>query len=160
MSVVVREARAGDGPSIHAIIMALAEHQQEAHLVTATAHELEAALCAPHDERGCLLAELDGQVVGLAYWYSIFTTYKAQTKLYMEDLCVLPQAPGTGAGIAMLKALANICVERGYPRFEWLAMDYNDVGIEFYTRLGGKVKQGAQTWQMWELEIKALAEAV
>ena len=159
MSVSVREARPGDGPALHRLVVALAEHQKEAHLVTATAEALEQVLCVAGDQRGCLVAELEGEVVGFAYWYTVFTTYKAQTKLWMEDLCVLPQARGTGAGFALFKALAQLCVERGYPRFEWLAMDYNDVGIAFYTRLGGKVKPGAETWQMWQPQIKALAES-
>jgi GNAT superfamily N-acetyltransferase len=158
VTVTIRPARPGDGEALHRLVVALAEHQKEAHLVTATADALEQVLCVAGDQRGCLVAELNGEVVGFAYWYTVFTTYKAQTKLWMEDLCVLPESRGSGAGFALFKALARMCVERGYPRFEWLAMDYNEVGIAFYTRLGGKVKPGAETWQMWQPEIRALAE--
>jgi GNAT superfamily N-acetyltransferase len=77
----------------------------------------------------------------------------------MEDLCVLPRARGTGAGLALVKALARICVERGISRFEWLAMQDNEVGRAFYTKLGGNVRAVADTWQMWRPQIEALAKA-
>ena len=158
MTVAVRPARPGDGEALHRLVVALAEHQNEAHLVTSTPDQLEAVLCADEERQGCFVAEMDGAIVGFAYWYTLFTTYTAQTKLYMEDLCVLPEARGAGVGLALLRALARLCMERGYRRFEWLAMDDNETGIAFYRRIGGKVKAGAQTWQMWGDQISALAE--
>jgi GNAT superfamily N-acetyltransferase len=158
MSVSVRQARAGDGPVLHTLVVALAQHQNEAQLVTATPDALETALCTPQADHGCLIAEADGEPVGFVYWYVAFTTYKAEYKMWMEDLCVLPRARGTGAGLALVKALARICIERDIGRFEWLAMQDNEVGRAFYRKLGGKVRAGADTWQMWRPEIEALAE--
>jgi ribosomal protein S18 acetylase RimI-like enzyme len=158
MTVSVRPARSGDGEALHRLVLALAEHQNEAHLVTSTPGQLETVLCTDDQHQGCLVAEVDGAIAGFAYWYTLFTTYTAETKLYMEDLCVLPEARGKGVGIALLRALARLCVERGYKRFEWLAMDDNDVGKAFYQRIGSKVKRGAETWQMWGDQISALAE--
>lgn len=158
MTLEVREARSGDGEVLHRLVLALAEHQNEAGLVTASPDALEKELCTPRADRGCLIAEAAGEPVGFVYWYVAFTTYKAEYKLWMEDLCVLPGARGTGAGFALVKALAQMCVERGYRRFEWLAMDDNEVGRAFYAKLGGKVRAGADTWQMWQPEIQALAE--
>jgi GNAT superfamily N-acetyltransferase len=159
MSVEVRDARAGDGAALHRLVVALAEHQNEAELVSATPEQLEKALCTSRADRGCLIAEVNGEPVGFVYWYLAFTTYKAEYKMWMEDLCVLPAARGTGAGLALVKALAQICVERGITRFEWLAMSDNDVGRAFYAKLGGKVRAGADTWQMWQPQIEALAKA-
>lgn len=159
MTVEVRTARAGDGDALHRLVVALAEHQNEAELVTATPEALEKALCVPQADRGCLIAEANGEPVGFVYWYLAFTTYKAEYKLWMEDLCVLPEARGTGAGLALVRALAQVCVDRGINRFEWLAMRDNDVGRAFYTKLGGKVRAGADTWQMWQPQIEALAKA-
>ncbi|MEO1161982.1 MAG: GNAT family N-acetyltransferase [Pseudomonadota bacterium] len=158
MSVVIRCAQAGDGLALRDLIVALADHQGQAGLVTATAGELEEVLCSPGDHRGCLVAELDGVPVGLAYWYEVFTTFTGKSKLYLEDLVVSPQARGTGAGFLLMQGLANICVERGYPRFEWLALSENETGRKFYRRIGGSIKQGADTWHLPEAGIRALAE--
>jgi len=159
MSVIVRNARLGDGAALHRLICDLAEHHGHLDNVVSTAEQLEAVLCAASDHRGCLVAEADGEVVGLAYWYEVFTTFTARNKIYLEDIVVSSGGRGTGAGFALIKRLAQLCVERGCPRFEWLAMSDNEAGQKFYKRTGGKVLKGAETWQMWGDEIKALAEA-
>ena len=136
----------------------MADHQGQAELVTVNADTLEGVLCSPGDHRGCLVAELDGSTVGLAYWYEVFTTFTGKPKLYLEDLIVSPQARASGIGYRLREGLAKICVERGYPRFEWLALSENDVGRKFYRRIGGSIKQGADTWHLPEDGIRALAE--
>lgn len=158
MSVVIRCAKAGDGPELRDLIVALADHQGQAGLVTAEAGELEDVLCAPSDHRGCLVAELDGVPVGLAYWYEVFTTFTGKPKLYLEDLIVSPQARASGVGFLLMQGLAKICIERGYPRFEWLALSENETGRKFYRRIGGSIKEGADTWHLPETGIRALAE--
>ena len=158
MSVVIRRAGAGDGPALRNLIVALADHQGQAELVTVNADVLEGVLCSPSDHRGCLVAELDGTAVGLAYWYEVFTTFTGKPKLYLEDLIVSPQVRAAGIGYQLMEGLAKICVERGYPRFEWLALSENEVGRKFYRRIGGSIKQGADTWHLPEAGIRALAE--
>ena len=160
MSIVIRSARAGDGLALRDLIVALADHQGQADLVTAKAAELEKVLCSADDHRGCLVADMDGMPVGLAYWYEVFTTFSGKSKLYLEDLIVSPQARSSGAGFLLMQKLAQICVERGYPRFEWLALSENEVGRKFYRRIGGSIKQGADTWHLPEKAIRSLAGEV
>lgn len=158
MSIIIRRARAGDGPALRDLVVALADHQGQAGLVTANAAELEKVLCSPSDHRGCLVADRDGIPVGFAYWYEVFTTFTGRPKLYLEDLIVGPQARASGTGFLLMRGLAKICIERGYPRFEWLALSDNDLGRKFYRRIGGSIKQGADTWHLPEAAIQALAE--
>jgi len=158
MSIVIREARRGDGPAIHRLVCELAEHHDELDRVVSKPEALEAGLCSPSDRGGCLIAERDGETVGFAYWYEVFTTFSGKPKLYMEDICVSRHARGTGAGFALVKTLAGICVERGYSRFEWLAMEDNEAGQKFYAQIGGTVRRGADTWQLRDADIQALAE--
>ncbi|CAB4936362.1 unannotated protein [freshwater metagenome] len=47
-----------------------------------------------------------------------------------------PEFRGQGFGLALLKELARICVERGYPRFQWWVLDWNSPAIEFYSSHG------------------------
>jgi len=140
MSITVREARRGDGPAIHRLVCELAEHHDELDRVVSKPEALEAGLCSPSDRGGCLIAERDGETVGFAYWYEVFTTFSGKPKLYMEDICVSRHARGTGAG------------------FEWLAMEDNEAGQKFYTQIGGTVRRGADTWQLRDADIQALAE--
>ncbi len=158
MNITIREARPGDGPVLHRLVCELAEHHDELERVVSTPDELEAGLVSTTDRQGCLVAECDEEAVGFVYWYEVFTTFSAKPKLYMEDICVSKRARGTGAGYALVKALAQICVERGYSRLEWLAMKDNRTGHKFYTRIGGKVRRGAETWQLEHDGIVMLAE--
>ncbi len=158
MNITIREAKAGDGPVLHRLVCELANHHDELDRVVSKPEELEAVLVSMCDHRGCLIAENKGEVVGFAYWYEVFTTFSARPKLYMEDICVSSSARGTGAGFALVKALARICVERGYTRFEWLAMKDNEAGQRFYRQIGGQIRRGADTWQLTDDEIVMLAE--
>jgi len=158
MMISIREVKPGDGPALHRLVCELADHHDELGLVVSTPDSLEAGLCSLSSHGGCLIAECNEDLVGFAYWYEVFTTFSGKPKLYMEDICVSRQARSTGAGFALIKALAGICVERGYSRFEWLAMEDNQSGRKFYTQIGGTVRRGADTWQLWDADIQALAE--
>jgi GNAT superfamily N-acetyltransferase len=54
---------------------------------------------------------------------------------------VRPEARGTGAGKALLRALARIAVRRGCGRLEWAVLDWNRPAIGFYKRLGAKLRR-------------------
>jgi GNAT superfamily N-acetyltransferase len=61
--------------------------------------------------------------------------------LYLEDLFVLPEERGTGAGKALLRALARIALRRGCGRMEWTVLDWNRPAIRFYERLGARLRK-------------------
>jgi GNAT superfamily N-acetyltransferase len=89
-----------------------------------------------------LIARLDGRPVGLALYTFTYSTFLAQPTLWLEDLFVLPEARGRGAGLALLKALARIAVRRRCGRMEWTVLDWNRPSIRFYRQLGaGLMKQ-------------------
>jgi GNAT superfamily N-acetyltransferase len=59
-----------------------------------------------------------------------------------------------GYGRALLKALAEVCVERGYGRFEWAVLDWNEPSIAFYRSLGAV---GMDEWTVQRVSGDALA---
>jgi GNAT superfamily N-acetyltransferase len=65
---------------------------------------------------------------------------------------VRPAARGTGAGGALLAALADICVRRGYHRLEWVMLDWNPAA-EFYAAIGAEV---TADWVPYRLSGAAL----
>jgi GNAT superfamily N-acetyltransferase len=83
-----------------------------------------------------LICRRDGRAVGLALYFFTYSTFLGQPTLYLEDLFVLPEARGAGAGRALLRALARIAVRRGCGRMEWAVLDWNTPSIRFYRRLG------------------------
>ena len=83
-----------------------------------------------------LFACKDGREIGFALFFHNFSTFVGRAGLYLEDLYVLPEYRGCGAGKALLKKLAAIAKERGCGRMEWVCLDWNRPSIDFYLSLG------------------------
>jgi GNAT superfamily N-acetyltransferase len=76
--------------------------------------------------------------MGFALFFHNYSTFLAQRGIYLEDLFVRPEARGKGVGFALLSALANIAIERNCGRLEWAVLDWNQLAIDFYKRIGAK----------------------
>ncbi len=66
-----------------------------------------------------------------------------------------PEARGLGLGRALLQELAAVCVQRGYPRFEWWVLDWNEPAIGFYRALGAVPQQ---EWTTFRVDGQALVQ--
>lgn len=150
----IRPATPADIPTIRALIVALAVYEREPDAVKASEADLHAALFGERPLAEAVLAESDGVAVGLALYFTNFSTWAGRGGLYLEDLFVLPEARGQGVGKALLVHLAQIAVARGYARFEWSVLDWNTPAIGFYTALGAKPQD---EWTVMRVEGAALA---
>lgn len=142
-------------PVLLELVHELAAYEREPDAVEATEPMLHDALFGPSPVASAHLAVLDGEVVGFALWYVTFSTWKGRPGLWLEDLFVRETARGTGFGRALLETLAAVCVERGYPRFEWWVLDWNAPAIGFYRSLGA-VPQDA--WTTMRVDGDALTQ--
>jgi GNAT superfamily N-acetyltransferase len=139
MSLSVRAARPGDGAALYAMMLALAESHGHAADVTAVAEDFERALFGPLSISGALLAELDGAPAGSALWHRSFSSFRGREVMFLEDLSVLPEFRRRGVGQALLRALAGLAVERGYPSIFWNMMDWNAGARALYERAGTEI---------------------
>jgi GNAT superfamily N-acetyltransferase len=150
---VLRRARPGDEPGILACIRALAEYEKEPDAVETTAEDLRAALFGPSAAVFAHVIEKDGELVAIAVWFLNYSTWTGRHGLYLEDLFVRESERRHGYGRALLRALAEVCVERGYPRFEWSVLDWNEPSIRFYRAIGAV---GMDEWTVQRLSGQAL----
>jgi GNAT superfamily N-acetyltransferase len=135
----LRPAEPRDVEAIVGLIRGLAEFEKLTHLLQVTPEKLGPHLFGPKPVAEAFVAEVDGAIVGFALFFTNFSTFLAQPGLYLEDLYVLPSHRGRGIGEAMLNRLARLAVERGYGRFEWSVLDWNEHAIRFYQRMGATV---------------------
>jgi GNAT superfamily N-acetyltransferase len=133
---VIRPARAGDIPVIHAMIRELAEYERGLDEVTATEDDLATALLAERPALFAHVAEDPAGIAGVALWFVNYSTWTGHHGIYLEDLYVRPSRRGRGHGRALLAELARICTERGYRRLEWSVLDWNEPARRFYASLG------------------------
>lgn len=150
---MIRSATPADIPAIHRLIVELAIYENEPDAVKATHVDLQAALFGPRPTAECVLAVVDGQPAGLALFFTNFSTWTGKPGLYLEDLFVLPAARGAGLGKALLVHLAGIAVARGYARFEWSVLDWNEPAIGFYKALGAR---SMDEWTVMRVDGEAL----
>lgn len=136
--IFIRPATENDVPQILDFIKQLAEYEKLTHVVVATEELLRETLFGLRPAAEVLLASLsEGEPpVGFALFFTNYSTFLARPGLYLEDLFVMPQYRGRGAGKALLKYLARLAKERDYGRFEWSCLDWNEPSICFYQKMG------------------------
>lgn len=136
--IIIRAAHADDIDIIRGFILALAEYEKLAHEVKADRATLARYLFGERPMAEVLIAEHAGAPVGFALFFHNFSTFEGRPGLYLEDLFVLPQARGLGAGKALLARLAQIAIDRDCARLEWSVLDWNEPSIAFYRALGAR----------------------
>ncbi|WP_250034683.1 GNAT family N-acetyltransferase [Paractinoplanes maris] len=137
---MIRTAEVGDVPQIRAMIRELAEYERAPGQAKASEAQLVEALFGADPAASALIAEDDRtDIVGYAVWYPFFSTWTGTRGMHLDDLYVRPHARGEGHGRALLAALAAACVERGYERFEWRVLNWNEPAIGFYRSLGAEL---------------------
>jgi GNAT superfamily N-acetyltransferase len=139
----IREAQPSDVIDILRLIKELAIYEKAPDEVVATEEHLSKALFNSNPHVFAHVIEVDERVVGIALWFLNYSTWQGIHGIYLEDLYIEPEFRGRGYGLAMLKHLAKICVERGYGRFQWWVLDWNAPSIEFYK------SQGAVAMDEW-----------
>ncbi len=150
----VRKATPSDLPVILDLIRDLAAYEREPDAVLATVESLYGTLFGPTPSAEAIVAELAGAVVGVALFFTNYSTWSGRNGIYLEDLYVRPEARGTGLGKALLRRIAELAVERGCARVEWAVLDWNAPAIDFYRSLGAVPKE---EWTVYRLDGDALA---
>jgi GNAT superfamily N-acetyltransferase len=154
---VIRVARPEDVGAMVGLIGDLAEYERARHEVQITDADLHGALFGAKPAVFALVAEADGEVVGVALWFLTFSTWLGRHGIYLEDLYVTPSRRGEGHGKALLATLARRCVERGYGRLEWSVLDWNTPAIDFYVGLGAVGMDGWTVHRLAGTPLAALA---
>lgn len=94
-------------------------------------------LCAPENrERGALVAELDGTVVGFTHFIFHAHNWKLEDVCYLQDLFVDPSARGQGAAKALIEAVYAAADARGTPTVYWLTQEGNAPARRLYDDVG------------------------
>jgi len=149
VSVAVRALQAADVPRLLELIDGLADYEKLPRPDADARQRLAEDAIAQPSRFSTLLADVDGQVVGYALYFFTYSSFRARLSLYLEDIFVLPQTRGQGAGLALFKACAREAVARGCARMEWQVLAWNEPSINFYRRLGARQ---LETWLPFRLE--------
>jgi GNAT superfamily N-acetyltransferase len=158
---MIRAATPEDVPAIHAMVRELAAFERAPQEARATVEQLREALFGSDAVASALIAEPEGggpEPAGFALWFRNFSTWTGKPGMYLEDLYVRPELRGGGHGTALLAALAAICVERGYERFEWTVLDWNERALGVYRSIGALPQDAWTVQRLSGPALRALAD--
>lgn len=155
--VNIRFAVSDDASVILGFIRELAEYERLTSEVIADEQALRVSLFGDRPSAEVLIAELDDEPVGFAIFFQSYSTFLAKPGLYLEDLFVQPRARGKGVGMALMSTLAGIALQRGYGRFEWSVLDWNEPALAFYAALGAKPQSEWTVQRLTGTSIETLA---
>ena len=150
---MIRYAVKEDAPQILQLIKDLAEYEKAPLEAKATLEQINESLFSDNPHAYCHVVEVDGTVVGISIWFLNYSTWLGKPGIYLEDLYIDPAHRGKGFGLALLKELAKICIERDYERLQWWVLDWNEPSIEFYKSLGA---EAMDEWTVYRVSGDAL----
>lgn len=95
-----------------------------------------------------LVAEVAGQVIGIAHFRSYYRPLAASVGGFLDDLFVDPAARGSGAAEALIKALEAEGRRRGWTVIRWITAENNYRARGLYDRLAERTP-----WVTYDIKL-------
>jgi GNAT superfamily N-acetyltransferase len=149
-TAVIRKAVASDEPAIFALVDALADYEKLERPSAEARSRLIRDLFGSQPRIDCFLAFMDGYPCGYAIILETYSSFLAMPTLYLEDLFVLEEYRKRRVGRALFDTALAEAKRRGCGRMEWTVLDWNQLAIDFYRKLGAK---HMKEWQLYRLAL-------
>ncbi len=153
----IRPASAGDADAFLALVDALADYEKLDRPTPEARERLLRDAFGPEPRIRVHLAEMDGAAVAYTITLDTYSSFLALPTLYLEDLFVLPSARRHGIGSAFFRYHAGEAVKNGYGRMEWQVLDWNQLAIDFYEKLGARRMSDWFTYRLTADQLRAVA---
>ena len=150
---LVRAYRSEDAETFLDLVQGLADYERLPGPDADARARLVADASADPPRYELRLVEVDGRVVGYAAFFMTYSTFLARPSLFLEDLFVMPDSRGLGAGSALFDAVVTEARVRECGRMEWTALAWNAPAIAFYESRGAR---HLIEWHLFRLEGEAL----
>ncbi len=152
--MIIRKGTVQDMPAVLNLIKELALFEKEPDAVVVTVADLERDGFGESPLFNTFIAELKGEIVGMALYYYRYSTWKGKT-IHLEDLIVTDTMRGTGLGLALYTEIMAQGKKDGVRRVEWNVLDWNTPAIDFYKKSGAKV---LDDWLVAQMDEKGITE--
>ena len=152
--MIIRKGQKEDMPAVLALIKELAIFEKEPDAVVVTVADLERDGFSENSLFQTFVAEVEGEIVGMALYYYRYSTWKGKT-IHLEDLIVKEKMRGSGLGFALYKEIISQGKKDNVRRIEWNVLDWNTPAIDFYEKSGAKILTDWRVVNMDENGISA-----
>lgn len=153
----IRIGNPTDMPAVLELIRELAIFEREPDAVVVTADDLVRDGFGPQPMFGTFVAEINGEIVGMALYYYRYSTWKGRT-IHLEDLIVREALRGQGIGEALYAHVLRQAQKDKVRRVEWNVLSWNTPAIDFYEKSGARVLDDWRVAQMDDEAVKKFVE--
>ncbi|MCK0121606.1 GNAT family N-acetyltransferase [Loktanella sp. F6476L] len=136
MPVIIRPLHAADQAAWIGLWTAYLEFYGTALPSDVFASTFDRLLGDDPQDFSALVAEADGELIGLTHYLFHRHGWKIENVCYLQDLYVSPAARGTGCGRKLIEAVYAEADAQGAPNVYWLTQDDNAAGRQLYDRVG------------------------
>ena len=133
MEVKIRKGKKADLPSVMALIKELAEFEKALNEVSVTLEELEEDGFGQHPYYWFIVAENNGEIIGLSFYFIRYSTWKGRF-LFLEDFVVKEDYRGRGVGAQLFEETIRIAQQLKVKGMVWQVLDWNEDAIRFYKK--------------------------
>ena len=154
----IRPIQKKDLSEVLNLIKELAVYEKEPDAVEIDEQDLKEGAFGNPPDFYCLVAEVNGHVLGMALFYHRFSTWKGKS-IHLEDLIVTQSYRHKGIGKALFEAVLHKAHQQGLKRVEWVVLDWNQSAIDFYKKYQATIFDDWRTVQLNEENLKKFAYA-
>jgi len=133
MQTTIRKGIKADIPSVLHLIKELALYEKAPEEVTNTVEAMERDGFGENPIFRMLVAEAEGNVVGMAIYFIKYSTWKGKG-VYLDDIVVNETYRGKGIGKMLLDEVIHDCKNLGAKQLHWQVLDWNEPAIGFYKK--------------------------
>ncbi|UKT65805.1 GNAT family N-acetyltransferase [Pedobacter mucosus] len=141
MNIIIKTAVADDCPRILELINELAIYEKAPEEVTVNLDHFIDAGFGKSPVWKAFVAEVDGQIIGFALYYTRYSTWKG-CRLYLEDFIVTEEFRGKGVGKQLFEKVIEEAKGGNYNGMVWQVLDWNEPAINFYNKYKAHLESG------------------
>ena len=140
------EGTAEDAQLVSGYVHKLGEYQKMSAKVTVTPERMRTLLAEKREE--AIIGEYHGQPVAAAVIYEFASSYSGHRCMFLDAFYVDEAMRKKGIGTIMMQFLAKLTLDRGCMRLDWLCLDWNALGREFYHEFGANEIDNMNTFRL------------
>lgn len=154
-NVVVRKAVENDAEGIQALVNELALYEKAPEEVLTSSEDIRRFGFGKEKLFEAFVAELEGDIVGFSLCFWKYSTWKGKA-LYLEDFYVKPENRKDKVGKDLFAKVVELAKNEGAKRMEWLVLDWNQLGLDFYNKIGAKLDSEWVTGMLFPTDFDRL----
>ena len=134
--ITTRFASSADARIVHGMLFELAVSLDDVHKISCTVRNIETALSGGAPDIHAIIAEKNGEAVGVSVFFLTFSTWRGTRGVYIQDIFVADSARAAGLGARLLKEVISWGADQDADHLRLSVDRTNTAARSFYENLG------------------------